>query len=102
MTHKSKIEAITRLFKNTVEKKYEIIEIKLFGSSARGDYSKNSDIDIMIMLPEVNRKIEEDLFNIAYDIELEYDCVIDVIILPQNINYNIPMYQNIIKEGITI
>jgi len=102
MTHKDRIDLVARLFKESVEKKYKIIEIKLFGSSARGDYLKYSDIDIMVMLPEVNRKIEEDLFDIAYDLELEYDCVIDVIVLPQNMNYSIPIYQNILKEGKTI
>jgi len=102
MTHKNRIDTVTSLFKDAVEKKYKIVEIKLFGSSARGDYSKHSDIDIMVRLPKVTRKIEEDLFDIAYDLELEYDCIIDIIVLPQNINYNIPIYQNIIREGIEV
>ena len=76
--------------------------MKLFGSSARGDYSKSSDIDIMVKLPTVNRKIEEDLFNIAYDLELEHDCLIDVIVLSEGMESNIPLYQNIVKEGILI
>ena len=102
MTYKDKVEAITKQFRQTVENKYNIIEMKLFGSYARGDYSKTSDIDLMVRLPKVDRNIEEDLFNIAYDLELEYDCVIDVIVLPQNFNNNIMIYQNIQKEGIAI
>jgi len=102
MTHKNKIDKITEEFKRTVENKYNIIEMKLFGSSARGDFTEISDIDIMVKLPKVNRIIEEDLFGIAYDLELEYDCVIDVIVFPRNINNNIPLYQNIEKEGISI
>ena len=102
MTYKDKVEAITKQFRQTVENKYNIIEMKLFGSFARGDYSKTSDIDLMVRLPKVDRNIEEDLFNIAYDLELEYDCVIDVIVLPQNFNNNIMIYQNIQKEGIAI
>ena len=102
MTYKDKVAAITKQFRQAVEKKYNIIEMKLFGSYARGDYSKTSDIDLMVRLPKVDRNIEEDLFNIAYDLELEYDCVIDVIVLPQNFNNNILIYQNIQKEGIAI
>ena len=102
MTYKDKVAAITKQFRQTVENKYNIIEMKLFGSFARGDYSKTSDIDLMIRLPKVDRNIEEDLFNIAYDLELEYDCVIDVIVLPQNFNNNIMIYRNIQKEGIAI
>jgi predicted nucleotidyltransferase len=102
MTYKDKVAAITKQFRQAVENKYNIIEMKLFGSFARGDYSKTSDIDLMVRLPKVDRNIEEDLFNIAYDLELEYDCVIDVIVLPQNFNNNILIYQNIQKEGIAV
>jgi predicted nucleotidyltransferase len=102
MTYKDRVAAITKQFRQTVENKYNIIEMKLFGSFARGDYSKTSDIDLMVRLPKVDRDIEEDLFNIAYDLELEYDCVIDVIVLPENFNNNIMIYQNIQKEGIAI
>ena len=102
MTYKDKVAAITKQFRQAVESKYNIIEMKLFGSFARGDYSKTSDIDLMVRLSKVDRNIEEDLFNIAYDLELEYDCVIDVIVLPQNFNNNIMIYQNIQKEGIAI
>jgi len=102
MTYKDKVAAIAKRFRQAVEKKYNIIQMKLFGSFARGDYSKTSDIDLMVILPKVDRNIEEDLFDIAYDLELEYDCVIDVIVLPQNFNNNIMIYQNIQKEGIAI
>lgn len=102
MTYKDKVAAITKQFRQTVENKYNIIEMKLFGSFARGDYSKTSDIDLMVRLSKVDRNIEEDLFNIAYDLELEYDCVIDVIVLPQNFDNDIMIYQNVQKEGIAI
>lgn len=100
MSHK--IETIAKQFKQTVANKYKIIEIKLFGSSARGNYSTQSDIDIMVKLQKVNREIEEDIFNIAYDLELEHDCVIDVIVLGKNSNNSSPIYQNIEKEGVAI
>jgi predicted nucleotidyltransferase len=100
--YKDEITTIIKQFKQAVESKYDVIEMKLFGSFARGDYSRRSDIDLMVRLPRVNRNIEEDLFNIAYDLELEYDCVIDVIVLPQNLGNNIMIYKNIQKEGITI
>ena len=102
MTFEDKVELITKQFKQIIEKKYNILDVRLFGSSARGDYSKSSDIDIMVKLPEVNRKIEEDLFNIAYDLELEYDCLIDVIVFSEDMENKIPLYQNIEKEGIAI
>jgi len=102
MTYKDEIAVIAKRFRQIIENKYEIIEMKLFGSFARGDYSRKSDIDVMVRLPKVDRNIEEDLFNIAYDLELEYDCVIDVIVFPENLGNNTMIYQNIQKEGIAI
>ena len=50
----------------------------------------------------MSRAIEEDLFDMAYDLELEHDCLIDVIVLPAEMNQSIPLYENIEKEGIAI
>ncbi|MBN1225579.1 MAG: nucleotidyltransferase domain-containing protein [Deltaproteobacteria bacterium] len=102
MAKQNKAEFISKQFKEIIKKKYDIVDMKLFGSSARGDYSSSSDIDIFIKLSKVNRKIEEELFDIAYDLELEHDCLIDVIIVPENAGIDIPLYQNIKKEGIAI
>ena len=102
MFPKDKIFQITREFKKAVSQKYTISDLKLFGSFARGDFDKSSDIDIMVILPQVNRKIEEDLFDMAYELELKYECVIDVIVLPQDVNPHIPIYQRVAKEGISI
>ncbi len=102
MTHKDKVALITKEFRQKIEDKYDILEMKLFGFFARGDFPKFPDIDIMVKLSTVNRNIEEDLYDIAYDLELEYDCVIDVIVLPENVNNNIPLYQNIKNEGVVI
>ncbi len=102
MTHRDKVTAIAKQFRQTVENKYNVIEMKLFGSCARGDYSEISDIDLMVRLPMVDRNIEEDLFSIAYDLELEHDCVIDVIVIPQDLSNSIMIYQNIQKEGIAV
>ncbi len=97
-----KVKVVTRRFKTIVEKKYNVIDMKLFGSSARGTQGQNSDIDIMVKLDEVNRDIEENLYDIAYELELEYDCLIDVIVISDDWNIKIPLYQKIEQEGIVI
>ena len=102
MTLEGKIGVIITQLRKKIEKKYNIRDMKLFGSSARGDSSQDSDIDIMVKLPFVDRNIEEDLFDMAYDLELEYDCLIDIIVLPEGLRAPIPLYQNIEKEGIAV
>ena len=75
-----KIQKIAKELKAKIGSIYEIDDLKVFGSSARGDRREDSDIDVYVLIPEVNRQIEEDLFDIAYDLELRYDCLIDLIV----------------------
>ena len=101
-----RIKKIARELKKRIKKKYKIQDIKIFGSSVRGDQREDSDIDIFIHLDQSDRLIEEDLFDISYDIELEYDCLIDLIIIDdEDIKGrigNAPIYENILSEGASI
>ncbi|MFH0725156.1 MAG: nucleotidyltransferase domain-containing protein [Pseudomonadota bacterium] len=97
---------IVNELKKKVSIKYPLFEMSVFGSTARGHQSKESDIDVFIRLPVVNREQEEDLFDIAYDLELKYDCLIDIIVLSdENLSdaHAKPMILNdIMEEGIAV
>lgn len=97
------ISEVSELIGNRLKK------VILYGSYARGDYSKNSDIDLMILtdfnddeLVEYRAKIRD----LACDLELENDIIISPIV--RNIEkYNnrinvIPFYMNVKKEGVVI
>lgn len=62
---------------NDIIKKYEQYNFKLFGSRARGDYKKTSDIDIAIF-ENINKKDEYrirddfDKLDIIYKIDLVF------------------------------
>ncbi|MCU0591634.1 MAG: nucleotidyltransferase domain-containing protein [Desulfobacterales bacterium] len=71
-----KIQSVASELKKNIAAKYELLDFKVFGSSARGDRRAESDIDIFVLLQHVERGIEEDFFNIAYELELEHDCLI--------------------------
>jgi len=100
------IEQIVNELKANISKKYRLIELRLFGSSARGDRSHDSDIDIFVCLDKVNRNIEEDLFDMAYELELKYGYTIDIFVFDASIHHSansyLPVYQNILKEGIVV
>lgn len=102
----SKIQKIVNELKATISKKYQVKELRLFGSSARGDRTNESDIDIFVCLEKVSRKIEEDLFDMAYDLELKYGYTIDIFVfdtsIREGINSQLPVYQNILKEGVAV
>ncbi|MDR3223580.1 MAG: nucleotidyltransferase domain-containing protein [Methanobrevibacter sp.] len=82
----------------------EIKKIILFGSVARGDDNKDSDIDIMIITTDKD-KIEDEVFSKVSDFLLETMKYISVKIVSFN-HYNkfkdFSFYSTVNKEGILI
>lgn len=88
-----------------------IKKIILYGSYARGDYNKNSDIDVMILTDLNFEEIEnyrDRISDIAYEIEEKYDFNISLSPIVKNIdNYNkrinvVPFYMNIQRDGVIL
>lgn len=84
-------------------------KIILYGSYARGDYNKKSDVDVMILTDLNFEEIEryrDKLSDIAFEIELETGVVISPVI--KNIDkFNtriniVPFYKNVQKEGVVL
>ena len=84
-------------------------KIILYGSYARGDYNKKSDVDIMILTDLSFEEIEDyrdKISDIAYDIELNTGIILSPVI--KNIEkYNsrinfVPFYKNVEKEGVVL
>lgn len=107
------INNIIDKFINGVEKILgnRLKKIILYGSYARGDYNKNSDIDIMILTNLSEDEMYEyfvKISDMAYDIEEENDFDIMLSPLVKNIdkfNYwleALPFYMNIQKEGVVL
>lgn len=84
------------------------VELRIFGSVARGDYQEQSDIDLLVVLPgPVNNAVEEQVFDMAYDVELEYGLVIGTIVYSKDFWYSdhaaaMPLYKNIQREGLLV
>lgn len=97
------IEELSKLLGNRLKK------VILYGSYARGDYDKNSDLDIMILTDLNDKELVEyrmKIRDLACDLELENDIVISPLV--RNIEkYNnrvniIPFYMNVQKEGVVL
>ncbi|NWF54052.1 MAG: nucleotidyltransferase domain-containing protein [Syntrophaceae bacterium] len=104
-----KIKKAIQLFKKELIKRFgQDVELRVFGSVARGDYHKHSDIDLLVVLPgSVTNAIEEQVFDMAYDIELEYGLVIGTIVYSKDFWYSdraatMPLYKNIHREGLLV
>ena len=100
------VHEIVKELKEKISDRYKLHEIRIFGSTARGDRRLDSDIDVFVRLSEVTRQIEEDLFDIAYELELKYDCLIDLIVFSDEALMEryaeTPLYHEVISEGMIV
>lgn len=81
----------------------------VYGSYARGDYTENSDVDVMVLtsLPENKiEPVEDSLYDAAFEILMEYGIQISVIVKnEEHFKYwlgALPFYDNVEREGIEI
>ncbi|MFQ9635470.1 nucleotidyltransferase domain-containing protein [Eisenbergiella sp.] len=84
-----------------------LVSVLLYGSFARGTNTRESDIDIAILVD--GRETEEmrnQMVELAVDMDLEYDQVFSVL----NIDYKnflewadiLPFYKNVREEGVVL
>ncbi|OGT99604.1 MAG: hypothetical protein A2X80_00770 [Geobacteraceae bacterium GWB2_52_12] len=82
---------------------HRLKDVILFGSYARGDYTKGSDIDLLLLLDRVvDSGVERDLFFSAIcDLSLKYDTVVSVIPMDYETyrSKKTPLILNARKEG---
>ncbi|MCG2722048.1 MAG: nucleotidyltransferase domain-containing protein [Thermodesulfovibrionales bacterium] len=94
-------------FKEVLTEKYNILDFCIFGSKARGDASPESDIDIMIEIEDYRPEIESKIRDIAFEINLDHDCLITTTIfskkeLEEGPLSESPLYKTIEMEGMRV
>ena len=105
-----KISRITQEFKKRLEEVYKdnLKEVILFGSAARGEFTGESDIDVLVILDNITNYEEElnKVFNVQREIERRYeDKIIISAVLATQGDYDSrldPLYLNVKKEGVTL
>jgi predicted nucleotidyltransferase len=83
-----------------------IKKVILYGSYARGEATKDSDVDVLVLVDQsLNpREVDDSLSDLLYDILLDQGELVSVIVLPEDYfeNYNFPFMLNVRKEGVTM
>ncbi len=81
-----------------------IKKVILYGSCVRDEATRDSDIDILVLVDQPLNPFEvrESLSDLLFDILLEEGELISVIAVPEHLfeNYNSPFMLNVKKEGL--
>ena len=107
----AEMEILLKQYTKEIEKIYGNLlkSVILYGSYARGDYTTDSDVDIMILLDLDDMEIKQfrhELSSVTYDFNLKYDVDIKPI-AKSKVHFEkwmdaYPFYANVMKEGVEL
>lgn len=102
---------IIKQIKNSIRNIISEGKCILYGSRARGDFKKDSDVDLMILLPDKYKddkfsEIESKVTETLYNLELHWDMQIEIspVILRESVFFarKTPFTLNVLNEGIEL
>ena len=105
------IRNMAHLYTEKIKEMYKekLNKVILYGSYARGDYTEESDVDIMILLDvdkdDANQKVKE-VVATTYDFNMDNDVDIEPMVESVSF-YNAwndvhPFYRNVKEEGVVL
>jgi len=88
-----------------LNKRYDLLDLKIYGSKAKGLDTPDSDLDVMVVLKNLTPLIESEIDDLIFEINIENDCLITAIFFDQEelevgpLSES-PIYRKISQEGI--
>jgi len=102
----NELEALRKL-KETLARDFQLIELRLFGSKARGDADPESDIDVLIVVEDLDREIRKKVSALCCDLSIDYRVVIAPVLYSRaeftsGRTQITPFYRNVEREGVPV
>jgi predicted nucleotidyltransferase len=93
--------------KNRFSNHVPVVEMRVFGSRARGDNEIDSDLDVFVEVEDLNRSIRRLLKDASWEVGLDHDLVIAPVFfsreeLERTPQRSTPLLQTVREEGILI
>ena len=108
MCTRNQLDAISTRMVSIYRKIYgdAVTGVYLYGSYARGDFEKDSDVDIVAVV-KGERSVLQDKMRTIWDLSAEIGLEYDIVVSPTVIPYDefeaykevLPYYSNIVNEG---
>lgn len=97
-----KVERVIKTLNQELSKLIpDFIGVYVYGSQVRGDFTKESDIDIVGLFNKINDEIETKLYKLISLLNYKEDVFIDIHLMTKNeLSRNCFFYDEVVNKGI--
>lgn len=98
---------VTLEFKRRLAEITTVLDVRVFGSRARGDAAPDSDLDIFVEVDSLTPALRRQIDEIAWEVGFEQDYIIaPVVVTPEELEHGplgaSPLILNIEREGVPL
>ena len=94
-------------FKQLVSQKVKVLELRVFGSRARGDATEESDLDVLVVVDRLDHSIEKYISECAWKVGFHEDVLIMPVAVSMDTVKNSSLREsvfikNVYREGVEV